>query len=300
MTYYNKFPLLFAGGSAGGVTPLFDLYSDSILGISISRKLRTAYTGDHLFLRRADGATTATQYVNNEFDEAGINTWIGAQSAFIHTVYDNSLSGNNAVQTSQSNQPRIALNGVIEKSNGEPAMFFDGVNDVLDCGQINGGLKPDDYSTFLVHEADYSSSTRAWYGSTSSNGSTANTWAHFSQRSSTTFRSEMGNGSGGNDVNITTSLIVNGVQGILQSTYTDGDTEPVFYFDDNALPSITTGSTSSIGGSSESNFTIGRKGEFNGHYTKGLYNELTVFNVDNVSNRVGIRDNINSNYNSFT
>ena len=48
------------------------------------------------------------------------------RNGFVPTWYDQSTSGNNAVQATASNQPSIVQNGGICKSNGSPSLFFTG------------------------------------------------------------------------------------------------------------------------------------------------------------------------------
>ena len=60
-----------------------------------------------------------------------LNTFIGADSAFVRTVYDQSRQGRHLIQTTLANQPRLINAGVLEMQNGKPTLFFDGTNDSL-------------------------------------------------------------------------------------------------------------------------------------------------------------------------
>jgi hypothetical protein len=54
-----------------------------------------------------------------------------ADNAFVTTWYDQSTNGNNTTQTTAIRQPRIVNAGVIDTTNGKPALVFDGTDDRL-------------------------------------------------------------------------------------------------------------------------------------------------------------------------
>jgi hypothetical protein len=275
---------------------LLDLYSDSILGISISRKLRTAYTGDHLFLRRADGSTTATQYVDNEFDEAGITTFADGQDVFIRTVYDNSQSFD-ATQAIEANQPKIVSSGVVIKSNGKPAMSFNGINNFLSCGTINGGTKPANYSVLNVYETHIVGGGKYIYGSFNSSASGSTPWVHIG-KNNTEIRHDFSDGVNNSSHTASTPIVAN-TQGLFQVSYTNGNTAPVIRHDGSelTLTPVFEDATSCAG--TEYGFSIGRPGEWNNKYYEGLQSEIIAFNVDNLANTAAIENNINTHYNTY-
>jgi hypothetical protein len=100
---------------------------------SCARRLWSNYTGNLIEVRRlSDGALLDIGFdANNELDIATLTGFIGAGSGFVRTLYDQTGSGNNFVQTTLANQPRIVNAGVLEMVNGKASMFFDGVNDSL-------------------------------------------------------------------------------------------------------------------------------------------------------------------------
>jgi hypothetical protein len=107
------------------------------------RKLRTAYTGSAIRVRRssdnieADIGFTAT----GELDTAALLAVVGGGNGFVTRWYDQSGNGRNATQTTLVNQPQIVDSGAVITMNGRPAPRFDG-NDSL---------------TFLgVHDAQWS------------------------------------------------------------------------------------------------------------------------------------------------
>jgi trimeric autotransporter adhesin len=104
--------------------PLDDL--DAAAAYSL-RKLRTAYGGDAVNVRRStDNLEIPIGFIGNELDTTALLSHCGAGNGFVTTWYDQSGNGRHATQTTAGNQPRIVGSGVIETQNGRPALFFDG------------------------------------------------------------------------------------------------------------------------------------------------------------------------------
>jgi hypothetical protein len=105
-------------------TLLLDLYPSASVAYSL-RKLRTAYTGAAIRVRRSsDNTEQDFGFVANVLDTASLLTFCGAGNGFVTTWYDQSGNGINPVQLAGSNQPRIVNAGVIEVKNGKPAIRF--------------------------------------------------------------------------------------------------------------------------------------------------------------------------------
>jgi hypothetical protein len=111
------------GGIVFGSIPLLDVYGSAYTAFSL-RKLRTAYTGSAIRVRRSSDNTEQ----DIGFDAFGaLNTtsllsFCGANSGFVTTWYDQSGNARNATQTTAANQPRIVNAGVVERSNNKPAI----------------------------------------------------------------------------------------------------------------------------------------------------------------------------------
>jgi len=104
---------------------LLDQYSGAAAAYSL-RKLRTAYTGSAIRVRRSSdnseqdiGFTSA-----GDLDTASLKTFVGANSGFVTTWYDQSGNARNATQTTAANQPRVVNAGIVERSNGKPSIRF--------------------------------------------------------------------------------------------------------------------------------------------------------------------------------
>lgn len=92
---------------------------DSITGATCAfsmRKLRTAYSGNCLKVRRSSDSTTQDiGFSNGWLDESALTTFVGANDGFVDTWYDQTANGYNAVQATTTLQPRIVSSGTILK-----------------------------------------------------------------------------------------------------------------------------------------------------------------------------------------
>jgi len=114
-------------GSGGGAL-LLDTYSNAAAAYSL-RKLRTAYTGSAIRVRRSsDNNETDIGFVANVLDTASLLTFCGAGSGFVTTWYDQSGNSRNAIQSTAGNQPQIVLTGTLYTLNGKPSVYWDNVS----------------------------------------------------------------------------------------------------------------------------------------------------------------------------
>lgn len=90
------------------------------------RKLRSSYTGPAIRVRRS--SDNLEQDIgfnqNGDIDVDALIAFVGANSGFVATWYDQSGNGNNALQVTASNQPRIVNLGVIYNLNNKPSIEF--------------------------------------------------------------------------------------------------------------------------------------------------------------------------------
>jgi hypothetical protein len=122
-------------------TGLLDTYSGADAAYSL-RRLSSTYEGSAIEVRRdSDNATQDIGFVNNELDVTTLDTFCSGTNGFVTTWYDQSGNGNDATQTTASNQPKIydSVSGVIEE-NGKAAIQFDGSDDKFDSVSFLNGL----------------------------------------------------------------------------------------------------------------------------------------------------------------
>jgi hypothetical protein len=92
---------------------LLDLYPSASVAYSL-RKLRTAYSGSAIRVRRSsDNTEQDIGFVGNNLDTASLLTFCGAGNGFVTTWYDQSTNGNNATQATAGNQAQIVSSGAV-------------------------------------------------------------------------------------------------------------------------------------------------------------------------------------------
>lgn len=108
----------------GGFTGLLDDYPGAAAAYSL-RLLDNTYTGSAIRVRRSsDNTEQDIGFVNNELDTASLLSFVGGGDGFVTTWYDQSGSGNDATQTSASNQPQIVSGGGLILEGGKPLIDF--------------------------------------------------------------------------------------------------------------------------------------------------------------------------------
>jgi hypothetical protein len=127
------------------------------------RKLRTAYTGDAIRVRRADNNDEADIGFNvfGELDTVSLAAHCGANDGFVVTWYDQSGSANDATQSTTANQPKIydgTTGVVLDEDNNRPAVLFAG--DYLASGAVTAAGTA---TNFAVGNISGGSSTMALF-----------------------------------------------------------------------------------------------------------------------------------------
>jgi len=117
---------------------MLDLFPDAEVGHSL-RKLRNGYTGSCIRVRRS--SDNAEQDIgfnsNNTIDLVTLNSFVGSDSAYIVIWYDQSLNGNNFIQSVQLNQFRIVVSGVTETSNGFPTIYAYSLDSSMESSSLS-------------------------------------------------------------------------------------------------------------------------------------------------------------------
>jgi hypothetical protein len=110
------------GSSISQFVPLLDTYSGAAAAYSL-RKLRAAYTGNAIRVRRAsDNTEQNIGFVNNVLDTASLTSFCSGTNGFVTTWYDQSGNSRNATQTTAANQLQIVTGGNVVLNNGKPAI----------------------------------------------------------------------------------------------------------------------------------------------------------------------------------
>jgi hypothetical protein len=114
----------------GNGTALLDSYSGASAAYSL-RNLSSAYTGPLIRVRRSSDNVERDIYgtFRGDLDLAALTSFVGANSGFVTTWYDQSGTGRHATQATAASQPRIVNAGAVDTLGGKPAVFFDGTDD---------------------------------------------------------------------------------------------------------------------------------------------------------------------------
>jgi hypothetical protein len=129
------------------------------------RKLSSSYAGSAVQVRRSTDNTTQDIGFdgNGDLNTAALLTFVGANNGFVTIWYDQSGNGNNAVQNTLLNQPKIITTGIIESANGLPTIAFSGSQFLV----VTSNLFNNDLTGCLVYKASSSNtsigSANTWY-----------------------------------------------------------------------------------------------------------------------------------------
>jgi len=95
------------------------------------RKLRAAYTGYAIRVRRSSDNSTQDIGFNNEgdLDTAALLDFVGTGSGYVTIWYDQSGNTTNATQSTVGYQPSIVVSGQLNMVNNRPAIKYDGTDD---------------------------------------------------------------------------------------------------------------------------------------------------------------------------
>jgi len=128
---------------------LLDTYPGAFAAYSL-RKLRTAYTGSAIRVRRSSDNTETDIGFNGSggLDTTALTTFVGVGNGFVRTWYDQSGNGRNQIQTVNANQPSIVTSGAVLLVNGKPSISQDGVSGR--CLSLNVAINVSTLSIFQV------------------------------------------------------------------------------------------------------------------------------------------------------
>jgi hypothetical protein len=272
-SYYNVY-------WQGNGTALLDSFSGASAAYSL-RNLSSAYTGPLIRVRRSNDNVERDIYgtFRGDLDLAALTSFVGANSGFVTTWYDQSGTGRNATQATAGSQPRIVNAGAVDTENGKPAIFFDGTNDQL----IHTIPSPIAATPYSVH-AVVSSLTQSSYKGIFGLGDSLNTGLVINSRLA--FSPNWGT-YGSSDQPSTQSLQSAGIRLIeMYGTYSVG----THNFYTNGASSGTYNSTSGqvvghIGGHAPAN-----------QFFNGDISEVIYYNADRTASRIPIESNINNYY----
>jgi len=117
---------------------LLDTYTSAAAAYSL-RKLRSAYTGSAIRVRRSSDNTETNIGFSSSFglDTTSLSSFCSGTNGFVTTWYDQSGNGKDATQTTAANQPQIVSSGSVINVNSKPSLLSDGTNDSFTITSIS-------------------------------------------------------------------------------------------------------------------------------------------------------------------
>jgi hypothetical protein len=221
---------------------------------------------------------TEANFTATEITDGTLATFCSGTDGFVAIWYDQSGNGNNALQTTANDQPKIVENGVVLMQNTEPKLNFNGSH--FDAtGVVSGNPK----SIFVVAKSDVVGvggesvildsvvSTQALIYKGQLTGKISVGFGNFLQTSysltnATTLYSVMHNGANSN-------AYVNSTNQILTNT--------------------------NLGTNSFNGLRIGAVRGTASLFWNGNFQEIIVYPLDQSTNRTGIETNINAEYSIY-
>ncbi len=267
------------------VNPLIlDDYPNAAAAYSL-RKLRSAYTGSAIRVRRSsDNTEQDIGFVNNQLDVSDLQSFCSGTGGFVTTWYDQSGNGYNATQTTAANQPQIVSSGSVILENTKPALQFDGSNDFLLSTIGDYRFLHDIY--FVTKVSTNQPNYRSYFGM--SGAGFGNILWHIGS-------------STGSKLGITQpgfNIISGGVDNLNQKLLNAYATSSLLNFNDVSNGNSISGTMLNISGT-VSNLSIGGSGNSSniiGDFLSTKNQEFIIYNSNQSSNRSAINNNINSYY----
>lgn len=274
------------GGGAGSLVPLLlDLYPDASAAYSL-RKLRTDYAGSAIKVR-IDTTGQPTYDIgfdsNGELDTASLLSFAGSNDAFVHTWYDQSGGGNDAVQASASSQPQIVSSGSVINENGKISVKFNGTTDYIQNELSVGPTVTAFAVSRIVDELDFNFIYDSF-------GGTGTPYQIGRVRLGLyNLRKYFADNGDGSTTNSTTSS--NGSQNLFFAKHTNSDVS--ISVNQDTLQTVASTNFSQ----NSQYFVIGARNNGTDHFLDGTIQELIIYPSDQSANRVAIETNINEYYN---
>jgi hypothetical protein len=299
----------------GSQTSLLDSYSGSAAAYSL-RALSSSYTGPLVEVRRA--SDNATQDIYAKYDGSlnvdALESFCSGTGGFVTTWYDQSGNGNDATQSTASEQPQIVSSGSVITENGKPALDFDATDDALIVW--NNTTAPtlfqdmSDAITLLSVEKATAigfGSPGAWYNEITlaeirnNNNTTAHVPFNVGYSDDTSGFGVTDNYTFNAEVEFSSTL---SVAQRLTSRYINGDDLDIYINNASAISTTFTVATGDRSVSTNnSTFSIGVRsrdgGQADRNYFRGTMQEIVLYKSNLLSDNSGINTNINDFYNIY-
>jgi hypothetical protein len=304
--YAGQLPKQLGAVGSNSLDFLLDIYPNAAAAYSL-RKLRIAYTGNAIRVRRASDNTEQNIGFdsNNELDTVSLASFCSGTNGFVTTWYDQSGNGRDATQSTGANQPQIVSSGSVILDNGKPTIKFDGNSDFLNLSNYANLFNNVGYAD-IFNVSKFSTSTALMTLFFASTGGNANNrgriiFGVFQDNKLYTGGRRLDTDIG--YTQLSTGTISDNTQYLQSSiiSYADSDLRQYVngILDGENLNFQTDGNTDATNSKNSNglDITIGSLGTAN--YYNGFLQEMIIYTSDQSSNRTGIETNINDFYSIY-
>jgi hypothetical protein len=281
------------GAPLSGV--LLDDYPNAAAAYSL-RKLRTAYTGNCITIRRTStGDTLAVGFSGNFLDTAALKTFCSGTNCFVRRWFDQSGNNRHVAQTTDANQPTIYVSDSIVLENGKPTLLFDGTNDRLFSNESSYGAT--DYSVAVVSRSGGLNVLGRAIFTIRSVTQSRNGYIHLLYRNNLTNNFRVMYTSDGD---LSNTVIQNPLSTFpttqnLITNFVPQSGSIIF-----SLNGTQQASSAAIGQTLNSvQFILGNYYVNNDYFHQGTINEVIIYMADQTANKSGIETNINNFYSIY-
>ena len=259
--------------SAGAViiSPLLDDYPNAAAAYSL-RKLRSAYTGSAIQVRRSSDNTTQDIGFTalGNLDTSALTSFCGSGNGFVTTWYDQSGNARNALQSTATRQPQIVSAGAILLQGGKPTINHIGSTDLKIATVLDMGT-----TYTMLGVIKFNSLLKEFIGKGSP-------WSYAIYNLNTSFDTEARQ-------SVARVSLALGLDYMLFETYRNGTTTINAYKN-------TSGATATYAANNNFDFKSLSGEENDGYNFVGNMNEVVIYTSNQSSNRTGIETNINTYY----
>jgi hypothetical protein len=282
---------------------LLDIYPNAAAAYSL-RKLRTAYTGNAIRVRRAsDNTEQNIGFVNNELDTASLTSFCSGTNGFVTTWYDQSGNGYDATQTTAANQPQIVSSGSVILKNSKPEILFN--TKYLTIGSSTSYFNNftfDKTAGFAICHRDDSTGYKAIIGSnngvSSQRGFQMATSPNYALNDYTTSGTgEISFNQTSNNTISNNTLFLYAILWDLQNA-TSSNRSSIYVNNGSAIKNNTRTATPSNANASY-DLSIGSTVPTGNGVFNGGISEIILYPSDQTTNRIGISSNINDFYSIY-
>jgi hypothetical protein len=281
------------GASLSGF--MLDDYPNAAAAYSL-RKLRAAYTGNCITIRRAsNNDTLAVGFSGNYLDTAALKTFCSGTTCSVRRWFDQSGNSRNVAQTTDANQPTIYASNSIVLENGKPTLLFDGTNDRLFSDTSSYGST--DYSIAVVSRSGGLNLNGRGIFTIKPLQESRNGYINLLYRNDLTNNFRVGYSSDGG--------VINGFAQNPLSTFPNTQNLITSFVPQSgsiifSLNGTQQASSAAIGQTLNSvQFILGNYFLNSNYFHQGTINEVIIYMADQTANKSGIETNINNFYSIY-